>query len=321
MSLTKVVKKYEQEINGKNRKEALEIFEDELIENIEELSKNTDFFNLSLTNIFSVISKVKFDEIEENDNIMVIIQNIIKNLIKYHSKEKETILILQNINIETIPFTYKEIFSFLELITNCPLLNQFCNSYKEYQQLPDKDIEYEMKQKEKEIEKLKEKIKEEKAHSNFSPISMRPEDFDKDIFHACMKGDISSLRWLIEKQHVNPTIQNTYKDTPIHIAAQYGHLIIVKYLDECKHVDLNIKGWFEKTPLHYACENGYIEIAKYLVSKGAYINVKCGGGYTPLHFAAMTGNLDLISYLISNGANKYARLNNGKTPSDFQIHQ
>ena len=151
------VKKLE-EVNGKNDETVIKSYEIELSKNIEELSNNENFFNLPLKSILSIISKVDFSKFPDNIKIKEIIQNIIINLIDKHFNEKETILILQNLNIETIPFSYEEIFSILELITNCPVLVNFCNFYKDQIILPFKDYEYEIQQKNKEIEKLKQKI-------------------------------------------------------------------------------------------------------------------------------------------------------------------
>ena len=111
MKIIQVIQKLEKEIKGENRKDVIEVLEEQLRENIEELSTNTDFFNFPLNNVFSVISKVNFNELEEaTSKIAEIIRNIIKNLINAHSKEKETILILQNLNINSITFTYEDLF-------------------------------------------------------------------------------------------------------------------------------------------------------------------------------------------------------------------
>ena len=115
MDFNQVVKKLETEINEKNRSDFVEVYEKILSENIEEFSKYEDFFNLPLNNIFSVISKVDFNEIQE-DEIYEIIQNIIKNIINKHFEEKETILILQNLDLTTFLFSYEDIFLLLELI-------------------------------------------------------------------------------------------------------------------------------------------------------------------------------------------------------------
>ena len=181
MSVHKIVKKIEEEIKGKNRREAIDVLEETLSENVEELSKNEKFFNLPLNNIFSVISKVDFSEIEESDKTIEIIQNIIKNIIKKHFEEKETILILPNLNIKTISFSHEEIFSLLELITNCPILVNFCHLYKEHKQLPEKDFEYyEIQQKDKEIEKLKREIQDVKKTSPITHKEIKIKEDKKD---------------------------------------------------------------------------------------------------------------------------------------------
>ena len=118
MSFKQILQKLEEEIKGENRNDTVSSFEQLLSENVEELSKNDFFCNLPLKNIFSVISKVDFNEIEENDKIIQIITSIIKNIIKKYSEEKETILILQNLNLTTISFSCEELFSILESIKN-----------------------------------------------------------------------------------------------------------------------------------------------------------------------------------------------------------
>ena len=70
MNLNEFVKKLEEEIKGENKKDFINELESKLSENIEELSNNENFFNLPLNNIFSVISKVNFNEIEDDDKIL-----------------------------------------------------------------------------------------------------------------------------------------------------------------------------------------------------------------------------------------------------------
>ena len=198
MSVKQIVKKLTEEIKKGNRKEVVETYEDLLCENIEKLSKNENFFNLPLKNIFSVVSKVDFNLIEENDKIIEIIQNIIKNLVQKHFEEKETILILQNLNLTTNSFSsYEEIFSLLALITNFPILVNFCNSYKEQIQFIDKDYEYEIQQKEQEIEKLKQKIKSQSSKDFWGP---KTQLIEKDYEYEIQEKDkeIKALKQKIE---------------------------------------------------------------------------------------------------------------------------
>ena len=86
-----IVEKLKKEINKRNRKDAIDNLEEMLSENVEELSKNEKFFYIPLKNIFSVISKVNINSIDESDNGFEILQNIIKNTINAHYEEKETL--------------------------------------------------------------------------------------------------------------------------------------------------------------------------------------------------------------------------------------
>ena len=316
MNLNKFITKLEEEINGKKRSEVIEVIEEELIDNIEELSENENFFNLSLDSIFSIISKVEFNENEEN--ALEIIKNITKNVVKMHSKEKETILILQNINTTTISLSYDEIFSILELITNCPILSNLCNMHKEEGHLVDIDYLYEIDQKNKEIEKLKQEIINLSSNKTVEKkaVTERPADYEPDIFKACSKGKLETVQWLIEKEFVdknecsNTTIYslNIYEnDKPIHVACSNGHLPIVKYLIVNQYVNINIKGYLGKTPLHCACEKGHQHIVEYLISNDANIEALDINSKTPLHYACIESHLPIVEYLISKGANLEAR--------------
>ena len=327
MNFNEIIEILTEEIQKRNRKELIDEYEEKLSKNIEELSKNENFFNLPLDNIFSVISKVDFNLIEENDKTIVIIQNIIKNLINKHFEEKETILILQNLNIKTISFSsYEVILSILELIKNCPILVNLCNLYKERNKEVDIDYEYELQQKEQEIHQLQHEIKE--LNIKFVPITEKPNDYEPNIFKACKEDKLSSVQWLIEKENEdkNKKVQEYVKeleiyrgDAPIHIASQNGHLKIVQYLIGRQNVDPDIKGNLEKTPLHYACIGGFLPIVEYLILKGANIEAKNKNDYsmTALHFASFIGQSDIVKYLISKGADKNAKTKTGQTPSDL----
>ena len=106
----------------------------------------------------------------------------------------------------TILLSFEEIFSFLELIKNCPFLVKFCNLYKEQKQLPDKDYEYEIQQKDQEIQKLKQIINNDKSKkettNKFAQITKKPSifTFQKDIFKACKEGNSQVFNGYLKKK-------------------------------------------------------------------------------------------------------------------------
>ena len=114
MKLEEVVDQLKKEIKGSNQADVIEDLQNILIKNVEELSKTEEFFNLPLTNIFSVISKVDFSSIDNNDDIKIIIKDIIQKTVNKHFEEKETLMILQNIEITNLYLSYEDILSFLD---------------------------------------------------------------------------------------------------------------------------------------------------------------------------------------------------------------
>ena len=136
MSVQQIIDALQNEINERNRNDVIDRLEETLSENAKEVSKNEDFFHFPLKIINCVISKINLNFIDERDDGFDILQNIITRTINAHYEEKETLLILQNIDISHISLSYERIFSLFELFTNCPIIQHFCNLYNEKQQLP-----------------------------------------------------------------------------------------------------------------------------------------------------------------------------------------
>ena len=330
MSVKQVVENLKKEIKEKNRKDAIDSMEEILSENVQELLKTKIFFQLPLKNIFSVVSKINFNSIDECDNGFEVLQNIIKNTINAHD-EKETLLIFYYINshFNTYDVSYESIFSLIALFTKCSFFQYFNKLYLEEKQLPTKDYDYEIDQAEQEIGKLEQQLKvcEQEIERQRQKLKAyeKPNDLELDIFKACKEGKLSSVKWLIEYDNVDKTKsvrKNNYKlqffegDTPIHIASKNGHLPIVQYLIEDQKVDKDIKGSEDRTPLHYASEQCHLPIVQYLISKDAKIESKDTDGWTPLQYASLNGKTEIVKYLVSKGANKNYKNSDGQTSYD-----
>ena len=252
-------------------------------------------------------------------------------------KKKKQFLILPNINTSTDSFTSDEIISILELLTNCPILINLCNLYKEQNYAVDYDYNYEIEQKDHEIGKLKSEIDQ---LNKFPPIIIKPKQFEQNIFKACKNGDFTSFQWLIEKENIDKNIKvtdeianpppfvqfqkKTYPqefnlgDSLIHIAVRRKHLLIVQYLIEVQNIDPNVPGNHGKTPLHYACLYPNKEIAEYLISKGANIEAKDDDGNQIIHSASIGGLLPIVQYLIETAKiDKDITNSSGKTPLHY----
>ena len=107
MDITSAIKQISKEVKGARRKDVFDDLEDILVQNIEETSNIEDFFKLPLVNLLSIISKVDFTLISDKMKVLKILQNFVQKSVKAHDEEKETKLLLQNIDITNIPLTFE----------------------------------------------------------------------------------------------------------------------------------------------------------------------------------------------------------------------
>ncbi len=143
--------------------------------------------------------------------------------------------------------------------------------------------------------------------------------------------------------------------TPLHLAAMYGHSAIAKYLLE-SNADTSVQDSSGATPLHEAVRYGHIEIARALLNSGADVNARDNLGKTPvmliipkdkisetykllisfradlslkdmygdtiLHNASMLNvGADTFAILISGGADVDARNKEGVTPLSIAVQK
>ena len=119
---------------------------------------------------------------------------------------------------------------------------------------------------------------------------------------ACEAGDIEVVKYLIEREGVDPEQAARDGNTPLHAAALKGHLEKVKYLIEkgANPVQPAFKDTHGTTPTHAASKGGNIEVLKHLIDKrGVNPEDKDKSGFTPLDHAR---NNKVRTLLIDRGA-------------------
>ena len=327
MDIGSTVAKITEEINGENRKDVIDALEKALVENFDEISKKQEFFHLPLANIFSFISKIQFNPLNEEANNINALKNFVLGIINAHFEEKTTLLILQNMNIAKYSLQYEEFISIMETFKKCTILNQFCQLNKEKCPSLEEDKDFELKQKEQEIEKLKQQIKELESNQNvqivFQPILQKPQCFQKSIFQACKEGNLPSVQWLIEIENVSINKRFVKKSdeeknlyTPLHYACEYSQLLIVQYLIY-KGANIEAKSHSNDYPIHCASKGGLLPVVQYLIEKhNIDVDIRGSCKKTPLQYACLNGHLSIAEYLISKGANVKAK----DEYKDFVIH-
>ena len=299
------IDKLQQEIKGENRKEIIDSLEETIAEDIIKATKEKQFFSLPLNNILNNVSKTNLSEQEDPISL---IKTIITKTIKSRPKRRETLLLLSSIKTNDIELTVDQCVDILSLFKQCNIFIQLHKRFHENDKEVDVDIDYLIKQKEKEIKELKHKLRK-KSKPLFEPIpkiSKIPEDFESDIFIATQEGKITSVQYLIEKEGIDINAQAEkiyfvmiYKgSTPLHIACQYSHLPIVRYLIEIG-ANIEAKDKYDKTPLHYACTTRHAPIIQYLVEKGANVLAEDKNKETPLQYVSKLGDIHLTILMTS----------------------
>ena len=152
----KTIDKLKQEINGENRKEIIDSFEESIAEDMTKATKEKQFFSLPLNNILNIVSKTNLSEQEDPISL---IKTIITKTIENHSKEKETLLLLHSLNTNDIELTLEQCVDILSLFTQCDIFIQLHNKFHENKQIVDIDTDYLIEQKEKDLYKRRKTFK------------------------------------------------------------------------------------------------------------------------------------------------------------------
>jgi ankyrin repeat protein len=103
-----------------------------------------------------------------------------------------------------------------------------------------------------------------------------------------------------------------YRDTPLIVAAAYGHTEVVKLLlDKGAHVNMGNEGG--ETALHYAARHGHTKVMQILLEHGADPKLKGTGCGTPLQWAVRGGQTQSVKMLLDYGVNINQRGTDGET--------
>ncbi len=158
-----------------------------------------------------------------------------------------------------------------------------------------------------------------------------------NFFKAVERGDIDAVNRLIS-EGADVKVENDKGETPLHIAAVWGHKEVVEaLLDKGANVnaedeegntplvlttDEEIKTLLQSTAkLLEVAKSGNIQEVNSLISEGAKVNVKDQDNKTPLHWAAEKGHKEVVEALLDKGANVDAEDENGATPLDLATTQ
>ena len=101
---------------------------------------------------------------------------------------------------------------------------------------------------------------------------------------------------LIRDCNCNPDCVNNNKQTPLHLACQYGYADVVKYFVEKCKCNLYVEDKDKMVPLFVACQYGWVDIVKFLADYFRDSKYKT----ISLSIACKYGQCKVVQYLIEN---------------------
>ncbi|KAL5478760.1 AKR1 [Sanghuangporus weigelae] len=119
-----------------------------------------------------------------------------------------------------------------------------------------------------------------------------------NIFVAAQRGDLDTLRMLIESGKAKATDRDDQNITPLHWAAINAQLPACRYLlDQGAEVDA-LGGDLVATPMQWAARNGYLYVIQLLIAHNADPTITDAQGYNALHLVTHSSSVMSLLYLL-----------------------
>ncbi len=131
------------------------------------------------------------------------------------------------------------------------------------------------------------------------PINIKNIHCRTALWYAAANGNEEFIDLLLKIPDIDVNITDKQDNSPLFVAALYGHDACVKKLVE-NNANANIKNIFNNTALHIAAAKGFVKIVTFLLCHTSTENIKAKNihGETILHKAAFEGKAECISALL-----------------------
>ncbi|KAI1787384.1 palmitoyltransferase AKR1 [Ganoderma leucocontextum] len=142
-----------------------------------------------------------------------------------------------------------------------------------------------------------------------------------NIFVAAQRGDVETLRHLIESGKGHATDRDEQNITPLHWAAINAQVAACRFLlEQGAEVDA-LGGDLVATPMQWAARNGYLYVIQLLIAHNADPNITDAQGYNALHLVTHSSSIMALLYLLHQPINVDARDSQGHTSLMWAAYQ
>lgn len=125
---------------------------------------------------------------------------------------------------------------------------------------------------------------------------------DRRLYEICIQGNVDALHELVQEDELmldQVTVQSL--QTPLHLAALFGHLNLVAAILRLRPAMVAAENWKMETPIHEVCRLGNADILRLLLDKDRWAACKLNcENDTPLLLACRRGHLDVVRMLLNS---------------------
>ena len=138
---------------------------------------------------------------------------------------------------------------------------------------------------------------------------------------AAQRGDVHTIRQLIESGKANATDRDEQNITPLHWAAINAQVPACRYLlEQGAEVDA-LGGDLVATPMQWAARNGYLYVIQLLIAHNADPNIADAQGYNTLHLVTHSSSVMPLLYLLHQPINVDSKDSQGHTSLMWAAYQ
>ena len=133
------------------------------------------------------------------------------------------------------------------------------------------------------------------------PTNLKDMKNELSLHAAAEEGNVEKIQ---QQLKINPNSlesRNKNGDTPLIVAASYGHAIVCAVLLKAG-ANVNATNRFERNALYSACKAGKIEVVQILSTYKQLLESRAQDGLTPLLVAAWLGHAKICAVLLEAGA-------------------
>lgn len=133
------------------------------------------------------------------------------------------------------------------------------------------------------------------------------------VMVAAEKGDIEMFNVLVEHD-CDLSIRDDDNNSVLHVACFAGNATLVKQIISRRYFGVDVRGYLGRTAAMIAVAQGQREVFDVLIEEGCDLSLEDENGLTAVHYACIYQNVDFVDYVLSHEFVMDHKNSNSETP-------